>query len=144
MWKINRAEAKHQALLKKDFDGGKTPEETLDLYLAALKAGDTVKASKYYQVDSQAAALKDLKDEKAKQGNLNQSINYVVEVKEKGKKICDESGCAFVYDSIVTEEKVSKLGINQTLVIPVGGTEHELLELRQNVFTKVWKLIFYN
>ena len=86
MWKINRAEAKHQALLKKDFDGGKTPEETLGLYLAALKAGDAVKASKYYQVDSQAAALKDLKDEKAKQGNLNQSITYVEDIKNKRKK----------------------------------------------------------
>ncbi|MBF05535.1 hypothetical protein CL644_02400 [bacterium] len=36
-----------------DFDGGETPQETWDLFVAALKTGDTDQAAKYYIVEQQ-------------------------------------------------------------------------------------------
>ena len=53
---------------KNDFDGGKTPEETLDLYIAALRAGDIEKASKYYEIGLQQENLLDLKSQLQKMG----------------------------------------------------------------------------
>lgn len=42
---------------KNDFDGGKTPEETLELFITALRAGDIEKASKYYEIGLQQENL---------------------------------------------------------------------------------------
>jgi hypothetical protein len=144
MWKWKRAEARHDSLLKKDFDGGKTPEETLDLYLTALRAGDVTKASKYYLIDDQAEALKDLKNEKAKQGNLNLSITYTEDVKNKGKKYCGDFGCTFEYRYLNPVETVSIIkGTEDKLIVPKGGDVVEGIDLRQNDFTKIWKIIYH-
>lgn len=62
---------------KGDEFGGKTPEETLKLFIAALRASDVVLASKYFAPDDTGsrekwvAALKKDKEE----GNLQEIIN---------------------------------------------------------------------
>jgi len=43
-----------------DFYGGDTPEETLALFISALKAGDTDLAAKYFVLDAQAQWREDL------------------------------------------------------------------------------------
>ncbi len=44
----DRIERKYKAMLKADHYGGKTPEETLDLFVDALKKRDYKLAAKYY------------------------------------------------------------------------------------------------
>ncbi len=47
---------------KNDTYGGDTPEETMDMFIEALKAGDLELASKYYVVELQGEARKDLEE----------------------------------------------------------------------------------
>ena len=42
-----------RAQYARDFDGGKTPQETWALFVAALERGDTDQAAKYYVVEKQ-------------------------------------------------------------------------------------------
>ena len=46
-----RAERHRVALLTADTSGGATPEETMNLFIAALEAGDVQKASEYFAYD---------------------------------------------------------------------------------------------
>src|SRR3989344_6103524 len=46
-----KQEAKYIAAMTADTYGGKTPQETLDLFVAALRAGDVELASKYFLLD---------------------------------------------------------------------------------------------
>ena len=64
-----------------DFYGGDTPEETLALFISALKAGDTDLAAKYFVLDAQAQWREDLAVMKEK-GLLEAMIKDV----ERAKK----------------------------------------------------------
>ena len=60
-----------QALGKKAADkiGGKTPQETLDLFISAVEKGDYELASRYFVIERQAAELKSLQN--SKKENIN-------------------------------------------------------------------------
>ncbi len=60
-----------QKQYENDTYGGKTPEETLALFIAALKSGDTDLAAKYMIIDQQDEVKSDLKEAK-NAGRLNQ------------------------------------------------------------------------
>ena len=130
-------------VMRNDFAGGKTPEETVDMLLEALKKGDLETAASYYIPDLKEKALAEYKDELKTNGNLNNSINYISDTRFKGTKGCDEQGkgCTFRYKYIY--EKETKLGIkgsNDTIIIPKGGSLQEITDMSQNPFTKVWKV----
>lgn len=86
-------------LEKADTFGGKTPEETFDMFLTALKKNDAELASKYYDVRVQEEALKNLKDELSEKGNLGMSFGYYLEVKG-GERWCNENidVCTYEYE----------------------------------------------
>ena len=78
---------------KLDTYGGKTPEETLDMFIEALKAGDTDLASKYFVIDKQ----KQIREELAI-GKENGVLELLVGDLEKEKsKHCYEydNSCEF-------------------------------------------------
>jgi hypothetical protein len=50
---INNDKVELENAYKNDFDGGKTPQETWDMFVNALKKGDTEQASKYFVVEKQ-------------------------------------------------------------------------------------------
>ena len=58
----NRYWEKLNEAYKKDPYGGDTPEETLNLFIEALKAGDLELASKYFVVEKQASMLEEFKN----------------------------------------------------------------------------------
>ncbi len=60
----------------KDTFGGSTPEETLALFVEALKAGDIALATKYYIPEKQAEVYEELK-KSANTGNLSGYSEYV-------------------------------------------------------------------
>ena len=45
-------QANYEKAMKEDTYGGKTPQETLDMFVAALRAGDVELASKYFMLDT--------------------------------------------------------------------------------------------
>src|SRR3990167_10004055 len=59
-----------------DTYGGSTPEETLQLFIDALKKGDTELASKYFVLDKQGKQAAELRIGKDK-GNLAGLVEYV-------------------------------------------------------------------
>lgn len=133
----------YEALEKVDTYGGKTPEETVDLFLVALKVGDIETASKYYDVRLQKEALESLKKEMSLNGNYNNSINYFEEVRKKGRKICvgDLSSCSIKYEYITKEDKVSEItGSEKTILIPQGTTRTKIIFTRLNTENNIWKI----
>lgn len=153
-WVQNRIEAKRQAVIdeqvnalrekyKNDFDGGKTPEETLDLFITALKAGDIEKASKYYELSVQGKALEGLEKELQKQGDLHQSIEYVNDVYKRGVKKCNEKGdgCTFDYTYTTIKDETVSFGKNgDKLFVPAGSKSSKFTDMEKNPYTKIWKI----
>ena len=80
LWKADRAVKSFQsaidAIYKNDTYGGKTPEETFDLYLAALKKGDLELARKYFVVERRKIATDELLEMKTN----NQMADYIKEL----------------------------------------------------------------
>src|SRR3989338_3241881 len=80
LWKADRAVKSFQsaidAIYKNDTYGGKTPEETFDLYLAALKKGDLELASKYFSLYKRENQLQFLRKIK----NNNELAVYINEL----------------------------------------------------------------
>ena len=150
MWKVKKQgeiyEKQVQEELNKyknDFDGGKTPEETLDLYIAALKAGDIEKASKYYEISLQDKELMRLKDKLQKNGNLSNRTDFFLDLKVNGEKKCNEEndGCVFEYFYTSTEDRTLEVeGMNQKVLIPAGEKSLISVSLGLNKYTGVWKI----
>ncbi|MBI5140202.1 MAG: hypothetical protein HZA94_02035 [Candidatus Vogelbacteria bacterium] len=107
---------------RNDRDGGKTPEETFDLFLTALRAGNIELASKYYELPSQPKALRNLMDYKTSNSfalvmdNLN--TIRAVGIKDCYKNYSGVEGCTFK-----------------------NAENKHLLEFAINPNTNVWKII---
>ncbi len=147
---IEVQKAKILAAQKADTFGGKTPEETLDLYITALKAGDIELASKYYEVSLEVDDLRIKEKERLenilkKDGNLDLLIKNEDKIIKLGsKKIWSSSYVSFLYEFITTEEMTSTSTISREEILTIipKGTSLEMGEaLRLNPYTKVWKII---
>jgi len=112
----------YEGKLSKDFDGGKTPEETLKFFREALKNNDIDLALKYVVIDNKNSR------EKWRQ--------ILTEAKEKGDlpKII-EAFSSFVYDKEASYEKVAWFKLFNSSGEHVGDI---LLELNEK--TGVWKI----
>ncbi|KKU80149.1 MAG: hypothetical protein UY07_C0051G0005 [Parcubacteria group bacterium GW2011_GWA1_47_8] len=126
-----------------DTDGGKTPEETIELFITALKAGDIEKASRYYVLEKQWEELGHLKEMFVKYGNLKKSVDFYTRIKEEGVKKCNEKmdGCTFEYvytETATTTYKVT--GMNQEIVVPSGEKTTEAIDVGLNHLSGVWKI----
>ena len=112
---LERVEAEKTAfneLHQKDVEGGTTPEETFDLLISALKTGNIDLASKYYVPIYQDGAKKAFEEEIRVRGNLQNSVDYFVEIRTKGKKGCSEmkgelGGCTFEYVYTLEKDELS-------------------------------------
>jgi len=106
---------------REDKYGGDTPEETLRLFIDALKKGDVELASRYFVVEKQEDKLADLKVGKEK-GNLENTIqvlrkadypvkysdgSYEISVVEKDGSI--KFGVHFVLNKISNRWKIESL-----------------------------------
>lgn len=138
---------KEIAYQKSDFAGGKTPEETLDLLLVALKKNDATTSSSYYRVDKKDSALKKFNDELGKNGDLVKSLNAFDLIKRNGKEKClnEEGWCEIKYDYFYKENTEVTENIGGKVVksvIPIGTKEERGVSMTINIFTKVWKIEF--
>ena len=137
-WQVRRAYEKLAEPYYKDTYGGKTPEETYDLFISALKKGDTDLASKYFVIEKQESWTKTLYEYK-KAGTM---ANFVSEL-ENTRKIwtksskSTETSASFKY-RVVIEEGTKATIDGQEVEIPSGKYVNE------SIFNKypsmVWKI----
>ncbi len=148
-YRFNRATKQYDAAIKEhdrlwtaDTVGGKTPEETMQMFIDALKANDAEKASKLYVVENQSWALDFYKKELTKNGNLNRSRDFYIEIVRNGDFGCSDANksCGYSYERIATEENTYDLGGGEKLIIPKGGTEYMGIGFQINPYTNVWKI----
>ena len=142
-WEAQRLQAQWEKPYREDTYGGKTPEETYDMFLDALRKGDTTLASKYFVVDEQEKWLKTLEQYKT-----NALLSNFVKELENTRKIWVKlplSDDSLFKDTVSYEYKVlvakdSQADFNgQKVTIPAGNyTNSTTFEL--NTFTKTWKV----
>lgn len=117
-----KAEADYVAAMTADTYGGKTPQETLDLFVAALRSGDVELASKYFLLDENAsrekwvASIQGVKD----RGLLSRMADDIA-VKANPVSGDDENDFGF--------ELLNKDGVVAILI-----------DMQFNRYSKVWKI----
>lgn len=143
---------KLKVLYTADKDGGSTPEETIDLFIEALKAGDIEKASKYYVLEKQKEELEHLRKKNVEDKNLDKTIKTLLLIKNDGIKSCGKNydyggveGCTFEYSVIATEVSTSTAVISGQMiefVTPVGSEEQISFSMIKNTYSMVWKIVY--
>ena len=138
-WEVRQLQAQWEKPYRDDTYGGKTPEETYDMFLDALRKGDTELASKYFVVDDQEKWAKTLS--KFKEGKSLEAFTKEREnIKNQWEKIetGDSDTVGFRYSFIIQKNTLSEFN-GQKITIPAGNyTNETTLEL--NKYTKIWKI----
>lgn len=118
--------------------GGKTPEETYDLLLEALKGNNIELASKYFIVNKQEQWLKTLQQYKTK-GYLDNFVKELEENRKKWEKISQIEKDTVSYEYGVVVESSSYAEWNgQKLELPTGIVANfTRFEKNQN---GIWKI----
>lgn len=137
-WQAKRAYEKMMEPYYNDTYGGKTPEETYDMFIDALKKGDIELASKYFVVEKQDDWMKTL--EEYKDENLLDS--FVTEL-ENTKKIWEKSE----KNTETTTSFKYKVFIGKNAKASIDGQEVGIPEgdyINESVFDKypsgIWKI----
>jgi len=118
--------SRYDAAMKADTWGGKTPEETLQLFVAALEKGDIDLAAKYFMLET----------------NENDP-DYLTRRKwEEGLKTVQYKGNISNVLAVIKSMKrtsVSERGATFEVLNEDGAVEH-LLEISRNSYSGVWKI----
>ena len=124
-----------------DTYGGKTPEETFNMFLSALKSGDVELASKYFEPERQIEKLKDLQLSK-ENGNLNKDTDYVEGAwNRRASKIKEDERVLYQYEINVSKrEPVYDKNNNIVEYVEPGNKYISDILFLFNTYTKVWKI----
>ena len=137
-WEAKRLQAQWEKPYREDTYGGKTPEETYDMFLAALRKGDTALASKYFVIEKQDNWKKTL-GEYSKQNLLTNFIKELEDTRKIWKKTkeSNETTASFEYQTLIKKGSKATIG-GQEVEIPAGNYVNE------SVFSKylsgLWKI----
>ncbi len=110
---------------KEDIYGGKTPEETWQMFLDALRKEDIDLASKYFDVEHQGKVRQVLK--KIKQENKLTNWIKELEILEKDKNVLPQDRAYYSYEYYDEE---TQQNLWSTVVFYL------------NPYTKVWKILY--
>lgn len=112
----------YQDELRADVYGGKTPEETLRMFVEALRSGDVELASKYFFVDASGDRSKwiDFLNGAKEAGQLNQMANDI-ESDARPLETSDSNDYAFA-------------------LFNKDGTVGVLIDMKFNEFAEIWKI----
>ena len=141
-WKYQRLVSKMEAPYKNDKYGGKTPEETFDLFLDALRKEDVDLASKYFVIPKQDEWKKTL--EKYKENNLLAELINELKNNRLEWELTQNDGqvanfqYSFVIDKPSTEELPLGNGKTQKVTYPVGKYSSDIVF--EKYLSGVWKI----
>ena len=143
-WEYQRLVDKMERPYREDTYGGKTPEETYDMFLVALRNEDTTLASKYFVVDEQASWKITL--EQYENQNLLDELTAELQANQNSWVLSKNNNETAVYTYTYTRNKPSETelpitgGGTQKLTLPAGTFKaNTIFEL--NKYTKIWKII---
>ena len=107
--------------MKGDTYGGKTPQETLDLFVAALKAGDADLAAKYFALDDNLSRQK--------------WMDRLNDLKARG--LLDDMAVDIERNEFY---KDTESGAKQFLIYNSDRTDSLIISLILNAYSGVWKI----
>lgn len=127
--RVNQAMTDFETAMRNDTYGGKTPEETLQMFIDALKKGDMELASKYFMLDTNTQSPNYLTRKKF-EGNLQQreiagEIGKIVEVISKARPYLKDR----LYESDYKFTTISS-----------EGKLESYIDLELNKYSGVWKI----
>lgn len=141
-WQEKRAALAAQRLLEKQYRedtyGGKTPEETFDMFIAALEKGDTELASKYFVLNKQEQWKKTLEEYKTG-ALLSDFVGELKNTAEKWQKTSssDENSVSFEYKVKIENESAANFN-GKRVTIPAGNYTNETIF--QKYPADIWKI----
>jgi len=136
-WEAKRLQAQWEKPYREDTYGGKTPEETYDMFLDALRKGDTTLASKYFVVDEQEKWKKTL-DQYKTQKLLANFVNELENIKKTWVRKDHGNIVDFQYKVLVEKDTTADFE-GEKIKVPAGNYTNET-ELELNIYTKIWKI----
>ena len=110
-----------QAAMRADTVGGQTAEETLQMFLAALRAGDVELASRFFLLDEE--------------GNRERWTKELNEAKKLGRT---EKIVAFLSTAVPAVEEITSEGDFKFKFNDEGNTG--FLDMELNTYSGVWKI----
>lgn len=128
--RVNQAMADFETAMRNDTYGGKTPQETLNMFIDALKKGDVELASKYFMLDTNT-----------------QSPNYLT--KKEWTKILKNTIKAHGVEEVVgvlsrtvflQAESIYEGDSKFISKNPVTGMIDMYINLERNKYSGVWKI----
>jgi hypothetical protein len=138
-WRAARAlQSEIEKLYRNDKYGGKTPEETFDMFIAALEKGDIELASKYFVLEKQESWLKTLEEYKTRLLLLD----FIQELKSTSSKwekqsLNDPNVAVFKYKVLIGKDTVADFN-GQKINVPKGDYTNETVF--QRYLSNVWKI----
>ncbi len=142
--KINREIEVTKRLYRQDIYGGKTPEETLDLFIKALESGNLDLAAKYFVLEKQDEARAMLQEVKEIKNILDTLKEARMNWKRDTTIIPSDTYVRFVYKSSTNKESKAFINMNGKLLptsVPAGTLEESFIDFRLNPESKVWKIV---
>ena len=136
-------QAKLEAARKVDNVGGKTPEETLDMYIEAFKSGDIEKSIKYYEVADQ-----EKEREFDKKLDFKKAVEWLEYLRTNGKGEYSKNvdgyySIGYIYtepETISTTTMILGQMVPGTLT--KGATSTVEMIFTKNAYSGLWKIVF--
>jgi len=143
-WKIGRDYQQfEQAILdylKNDVYGGKTPQETYQMFVDALKAGNLDSASKYFYWEKQVEEKEKLEKLKA-EGRLEEYIENLPKWEElKEEEYWDPDGRRYSYKYIQEEDEVFYDPLLKKERVISAGEYQSWIDFQLNKQAQIWKI----
>ena len=139
-WQDERAAKSAQEQLEKlyreDKYGGKTPEETFDMFIAALEQGDIELASKYFVLEKQDDWFKTLSQYQARD-LLAYLISELKNNKEDWKKNYNGNSVEFYYKVVIEEDSYANFKGQK---VPIEAGEYSNTVRFEKYPSGVWKI----
>ncbi|MEX2053272.1 MAG: hypothetical protein WD898_03545 [Candidatus Paceibacterota bacterium] len=138
-WTAWRAERMDTKPFRDDKFGGKTPEETFDLFIFALEKGDIELASKYFVLNKQESWEKTLSEYEG-EGYLADFSEELRSKRSKWQRVSsdDQNVILFQYEFSVEEDTTADFN-GQKINVPAGVyTDDTIFE--KNIYTNIWKI----
>lgn len=147
--KVEKQKAEILEMQKNDTYGGATPEETLDLYIEALKVGDIELASKYWEVSLENPNLQDERKKTLEKDRNEGLLNIIIKnleniISSPYKKYYSDKEFAITYVYVTEKSATSTMvvgGTEYSWLVPKNTEEEISKALRLNPYTNVWKII---
>lgn len=133
------AQRQLENLYRNDKYGGKTPEETFDMFIAALEKGNIELASKYFVLNKQEQWKRTLDEYKTK----SLLIDFIKELRDERKNwqksiSSNEISISFEYKVLVSKDSIADFN-GQKVNVPAGNYTNEII-FEKNTLANIWKI----